>query len=435
MKIIFLTLLTGVFLVNSISAEQQFAEKDEDLKVLAEKNPDMDELTVSGEEITDKGMPCLAKLGKLRSLAIIGTGVTDEGLESIKALANIERLVLNTSNITDKGLLHLRKLDSLTSLELETEDVTDEGLKSLHHLKRLTDLGLCCPNVAGEGIGGMTQLVKLRLAGDSISDKALLELGKLIELRELQLSGKEITGPGLGSLKDLKKLESLSLSGMRIAEAELVHIQELPKLTRLELDGMKLTNKGLDNLMPMKGLSHLTLKNTQVTQSGEAAIKKAIPGLVLSNTEIRAVDVFTKDGRIIELNSYFGLYMSDTPYIEREECKDIAMIENLRTKLKIPVQILINGMSKYIYPGGGMFAPLNEQFHDGTIREGDNVVTLKDLPPSSLYFGVVEFEPGGEKFRHFIINTTIIPESGKTDREFVFTIPYKPSPKKDSPSK
>jgi hypothetical protein len=92
---------------------------------------DIDELTFSGDSITDKHLESLRKLSGLRVLSVARTAVTDAGLAHLKGLKGLRRLFLADTAVTDRGLENLQGLTELRELDLTNTRVTDAGVQRL----------------------------------------------------------------------------------------------------------------------------------------------------------------------------------------------------------------------------------------------------------------------------------------------------------------
>lgn len=71
--------------------------------------PDLQELAIVGEKVTDKGMESLRSLSKLTSLTLNCTSVTDNGLDHLKGLTRLRKVHIRYSNCTEDGIKRLAK--------------------------------------------------------------------------------------------------------------------------------------------------------------------------------------------------------------------------------------------------------------------------------------------------------------------------------------
>jgi hypothetical protein len=114
---------------------------DSDL-VLLEGLEALEDLDLSGTDVTDAGLVHISDLTSLRKLNV-GAGLmkpsnlTDAGLEQLKNLHQLEQLVLSGAKITDDGLAQLAPLKNLQRLYLFQTRITDAGLEHLEGLQNL----------------------------------------------------------------------------------------------------------------------------------------------------------------------------------------------------------------------------------------------------------------------------------------------------------
>jgi internalin A len=152
---------------------------DADMKVLS-AFVHLQELNISGNSITDKGLDPLTGLKKLRKLSLLLTKVTDAGLKKVAVHKELQDLNLNHTPVTDKGLKELAPLQDLRGLWLGRTKITDEGMKEVASFKHLQRLDL-----------GRTE----------VTDKGLKELEGLLELQEIWLDETKVSNDGVKSLQ------------------------------------------------------------------------------------------------------------------------------------------------------------------------------------------------------------------------------------------
>ncbi len=80
--------------------------------------PQLENLDLSDNPLTNKGMEGLARLKNLRRLLLRDALVTDDGLKAIAGLTNLEELDLSGVRITDTGIEYLRNLKAMRRLNL-----------------------------------------------------------------------------------------------------------------------------------------------------------------------------------------------------------------------------------------------------------------------------------------------------------------------------
>ncbi|HEX7450063.1 MAG TPA: HEAT repeat domain-containing protein [Pirellulales bacterium] len=106
--------------------------------------PQLKELRLVDEPITDDDLAALPHLTELRTLSIRGAPITDAGLAHLSGLKELESLVLSETRVTDAGLKHLSGLTKLRSLFIDKCDVTEQGADAL--AERLPALQVTLPH-------------------------------------------------------------------------------------------------------------------------------------------------------------------------------------------------------------------------------------------------------------------------------------------------
>lgn len=214
--------------------------------------------------VTDAGLAHLAGLTRLEEISLWSTPrITDRGLESLAGLPRLRKLeIRGAPAITDAAMAHVARMIELRELDLTSTGITDAGLIYLENLPRLQ---------------------KLRL--DRAAGAGMVHLAKLTGLVELSLSGCRLEGAGLACLRPLVNLRRLSLTGSRVTDSELVALTALAGLQELDLSGNTgITSAGLLHLRELRQLRTLKLGDTAAADSVIAALKEAIPALVISRT-------------------------------------------------------------------------------------------------------------------------------------------------------
>ena len=161
--------------------------------------------------------------------------MTDVGLERLITLPNLKELTVGGNEISDAGLQALRDMPGLTYLDLSGRQGTDSnvwavslsdaGLDAVLTLKELRELRFACTSI-GVGIEGakfaevsatsvttewiekmkaLPKLERLKLQGCSrINDDSIRALAALPGLREVDLKGTSVTDKGLSALRGAK---------------------------------------------------------------------------------------------------------------------------------------------------------------------------------------------------------------------------------------
>src|SRR4029077_20255474 len=118
---------------------------DNQLLELIEYCPNLHQLFIKSDKISDKGLEHLSKLAALQVLNLkYCDQIGDAGLEHLSKLAALQVLNLEGCNqIGDAGLEHLSKLAALQKLDLSScKKIGDAGLEHLSKLAALQKLDL-----------------------------------------------------------------------------------------------------------------------------------------------------------------------------------------------------------------------------------------------------------------------------------------------------
>lgn len=255
-------------------------------------------------DITDKGMPSIAKLKNLKHLHIYGgsySKVTDAALRHLSALQSLEVLLISGRSCTNAGMDYLARLTNLRELYISADSVTDEGLAKLKTLKSLEKLSFGSKNVtvsglshlnafknltdlnvsgiwqddSGMDISALTALEKLTLkfkmplkkedSHDPVVDEDLECLKNLKNLKWFQVAYPQhsrITDTGVSYLKDLTNMERLGVGSPYLTDTSLSCLTNMKKLNHLNVTG-NFTDNGLGDLEDLKGLQHVWINTSE----------------------------------------------------------------------------------------------------------------------------------------------------------------------------
>jgi hypothetical protein len=146
----------------------------------------------------------------IQDLCLTGTDVTDDGVRLLRGASELRWLDVSFTAISDAGLANFARSTKLNQLNVEAARITDEGLKVVSQFTRLQELDL---------------------SQTAITDAGLPHLAGLDSLRVLWLTGTKVSDAGLQHLVDLKNLEQLEVQGTAITSAGLQRLkQQLPNL-------------------------------------------------------------------------------------------------------------------------------------------------------------------------------------------------------------
>jgi hypothetical protein len=92
---------------------------------------------LSGRNFTDDDLTMLEALPDLEELNLLSDGITDDGLKQLRPLRNLRILRLRSKQIYDAGLSELQNHPTLEELDLEQTAITAGGLSNLTPLQQL----------------------------------------------------------------------------------------------------------------------------------------------------------------------------------------------------------------------------------------------------------------------------------------------------------
>lgn len=234
-------------------------------------------------QVTDAGLPALAKLTKMRNLSLWGSQITDVGLANLAGMKNLVALSLQDCAVTDAGFEHLRGLTQLRELDVFRTQVGDGCLRCIQASTKLQKLKLRDSSVtdaAFREIATFAELTHLDISETGISDESMEAIGKLPKLVDLNLWKCKVSDDGLKFLVNHPSLKRLNLDDLRgVNDAGMKHVGTIPGLVFLHLGKTNITDDGLKDLVGLQQLKELILDNTVVSKKGVTALKQAIPGL------------------------------------------------------------------------------------------------------------------------------------------------------------
>ena len=127
--------------------------RDEDLAPVAALTG-LEALTLVCRQVGDGAVPFIVKCRALRQLVFVGAAVSDASLAQLAdSLPGLEVLgVAGCENVTDKGVRHIARLGSLQVVDLGGIRVTDAGVRHLHPLKTLRSINITGTDVSADGL-------------------------------------------------------------------------------------------------------------------------------------------------------------------------------------------------------------------------------------------------------------------------------------------
>jgi Leucine Rich repeat len=162
----------------------------------------------------------------------------DALMSQVGRLTSLEELDLSGSDVTDAGIAHLSGLVNLRSLALNDTKATSASFASLTRMKDLGDLsfyGIRCDDGALARLGQLTALQVLRLSNCPITDAGMVHIEKLQELQVIGLTGTAIGDAGISHLEKCLKLQGVFLDGTKVTRNGVARLAGLPDLEIIEV--------------------------------------------------------------------------------------------------------------------------------------------------------------------------------------------------------
>ncbi len=197
--------LSGLSQLTSLHLDHAIRISDANAAILANfKNIEYLHMVVKG--LTEAGLAELAKLPKLQTLFLDmkGQHITDKELPRLLALTRLKEFYIFTSDIDDPTYRRLLAMPSLATLVIFGGQVTDRVIADLDKNPRLTGIGLCHCALTSDGIRSLAKLrhvIFLQLVGSPCSDADLEHLAALTNLRNLSLRQTKVTAAGVAALQ------------------------------------------------------------------------------------------------------------------------------------------------------------------------------------------------------------------------------------------
>jgi Leucine Rich Repeat (LRR) protein len=113
-------------------------------------------------DVSEEGLTALSALPELKELSLMRllhirygasvSGLKDSCLVPVQGLTQLQNLTLSGNRITDKGVELIAHLPNLETLDLDATDVSDAGLVTLQSMKNLRAIRLGGTRVTPEGV-------------------------------------------------------------------------------------------------------------------------------------------------------------------------------------------------------------------------------------------------------------------------------------------
>jgi flagellar biosynthesis/type III secretory pathway chaperone len=139
--------------------------------------------------LTDRAMPYLSKLTKLKKLDLINTYISAEGLKHLKDLANLEVAHFGPMGLTAETVTPLQGMTKLRSLEyFNADDGIVDALSKITSLEHLNIWSGDVTDIGASRLVNLKKLQRLEIRGNKMTDHGLQQLRPLPDLKYLDLS-------------------------------------------------------------------------------------------------------------------------------------------------------------------------------------------------------------------------------------------------------
>lgn len=254
--------------------------RDEDMVHLSELRQ-IEQLEITGEQLTNAGLRHIEKMTRLVSLLSIDCPrIDDDGLASLSGFHRLIQLDLSRTRISGRGLQYLHGLSSLLALDLSYTQLDDVHVHEVTKFVKLERLELAGTRITSKGLSDLTMLSNiksLRLDDTKIDDEGLVYIGKFPNLEQLFLCRTSIGDVALAKLRNTTHLQSLDVSGCMISDKGVRRLGCLNNLSYLGLRGTQITDRSIETLATMTMLQEIDLRDTAVTDAGVEALSVALP--------------------------------------------------------------------------------------------------------------------------------------------------------------
>jgi len=120
--------------------------------------PELINLNLSGNRITDQFMQKVSAHPNLRILHLSGTGVTDEGVEFLSKSRSLIHVYLDRTKISDECIVHLSQMEQLQWLSVATTPLTDKSIETLLQMPKLVYLNVSGTQISKEGKNSLRKI-------------------------------------------------------------------------------------------------------------------------------------------------------------------------------------------------------------------------------------------------------------------------------------
>lgn len=350
---------------------QKCSINDEQVKMIAQRFPELSDLNLASSVITDQSAEFIGKLARLQNLNLSNTALTDETASLINNLKRLEQLDLSGSAITGEGILRLDNLKLLKSVAIRGLKVLPEQFSRLwpERFPRTIDIRetLATKDSVRELYKkGVTSIFASSNVFQGIPEAEILaQLGPLPSMLEIDGTSKNIsaaitslekggsitsivwpsdrnqTTESVDLLGSLTKLRSLSISNHAIPDIHFPLLQKLVQLTRLDISELpSTTNEQFALLYKIPNISTVRTKSLSKVTLKKLSGMPNLRSLEYSDGEdVSVVAIALPSLKQIDCKDQFDAAKLD------KVAKQLTQLESLTTSAK-PSNALLRALAK-----------------------------------------------------------------------------------------
>jgi hypothetical protein len=195
----------------------------------------------------------------------------------------LEELNLTGTQVTDAGLVHLRTLTRLKRFFFNGTTVTLSGVVRLFVQEQGRTLGNALGAMGLARFDDQGHTIAINVAATSFGDDEMQYLEQLPRLRELHLAATGVTDAGMVHVKRLAQLEELYLAKCAVTDAGLAHVARLSRLRAINIYGTQITTAGLEHLMGLEALRMLMITDLKLKSAVVDKLKAKLPRLTVTD--------------------------------------------------------------------------------------------------------------------------------------------------------
>jgi hypothetical protein len=227
---------------------------------LLDSLPELPELLLSGETVTDAVLEKLRPFRFLTSLTLSGVKISHAEHALFPALPELRYLWLTETETGDDALKMIAQCRKLKTLHLDTQPITDNGLAAVGKMAALEELEL--------------------VALDKIGSPGFAHFAECRALKSVYATGFTILSGMLENLAHCRSLETVSLPDTVLKDADIASLTGLTKLRSLDLSGSKVTGSAFASWPARLQVASLNLeKAAGVDDASCKNIEHAFPRL------------------------------------------------------------------------------------------------------------------------------------------------------------